>query len=345
MQKKEINKLFEEKKYLEFSKKKCYELLLIVKDICDTNKILYWVDGGTLLGTQRHKGFIPWDDDIDICLLKKDYDLLLLKLEEYCLKNDNFILVHNKTDINFCHDFFGNTEYLIDGIYPIRVDLVPMKVIKNIPDLIKIDTSLTNIYSIYYQGKAKDYSSILDEHHIFLPNTSEPILTQHKKFMSIFDEHLNSSESEKYPDLLINYAFNDMSVKKIRPFYKYTDIFPLSTVEFEGNTFSAPGNIKEYLTILYGTNYLTPPPKEQQTSHFHKIYKNSLSAKRTKDLLNLFFSFGIKNFALTKRTRIQKYFNKPINFLSFLFQLLLNGKFLETLYLLRFVWIKLLGKR
>lgn len=55
-----------------------YYLLKTITDIFDSNNIIYWIDGGTILGAVRHGCLIPWDDDVDICILESDYD----KLEE-----------------------------------------------------------------------------------------------------------------------------------------------------------------------------------------------------------------------------------------------------------------------
>lgn len=53
------------------------EVLQVVVDICERNGLQYFADWGTLLGAVRHQGFIPWDDDIDICLKREDYNRLI----------------------------------------------------------------------------------------------------------------------------------------------------------------------------------------------------------------------------------------------------------------------------
>ena len=50
------------------------ELLRIFNDVCKKNELDYWLDWGTLLGCIRHKGFIPWDDDLDVCMPRSDYN-------------------------------------------------------------------------------------------------------------------------------------------------------------------------------------------------------------------------------------------------------------------------------
>ena len=52
-------------------------------DICDKLSLKYYVLGGTMLGAARHSGFIPWDDDIDVGMLRKDYEVFIKEAQKY----------------------------------------------------------------------------------------------------------------------------------------------------------------------------------------------------------------------------------------------------------------------
>lgn len=78
-------------------------MMQVFADICARNNIQWWLSSGTLLGAARHQGFIPWDDDADVVMLRKDYKRLEKIL--YNMQNEEFVFHTPKTDVEYVNVF------------------------------------------------------------------------------------------------------------------------------------------------------------------------------------------------------------------------------------------------
>lgn len=92
------------------------DLLCKFDEVCKKLDLTYCVDSGTLLGAIREKGFIPWDDDIDVVMLRDDYEVLINKGQKYF--DGQYFLQSTYSDINYyrCHAQLRNTN--TTGILP-----------------------------------------------------------------------------------------------------------------------------------------------------------------------------------------------------------------------------------
>ena len=77
------------------------EILLYIDKVCKENNINYWLSSGTLLGAVRHGGFIPWDDDLDIEMMREDYD----RFQKVFSNNEDYVLQTYKSDKNYLLPF------------------------------------------------------------------------------------------------------------------------------------------------------------------------------------------------------------------------------------------------
>lgn len=243
-------------------KKISIEILDNIHQLCQKHGIDYYIAYGTLLGAIRHKGFIPWDDDIDIWVPVDQFRRLIDVLEsesKYTVKN-------HLTDNNWFHAFSklsddstllvkkdpNNFEHK-QTPYGVAVDLFPLL---NCEDSSHVK-SLQNAYTTY--------TKLFLWERGFCKSTIKKIV-----FFCMSAIGLNSSFFHKR---YVKQQFKDYPSKKVGfPLcvYPKKDIhdaasFQKELASFEGNEFFIPKGYDKILTALYG-DYMTPPPPEKQVS-------------------------------------------------------------------------------
>ncbi len=298
-------------------------LLKIIDKICNDNQLRYWIDSGSLLGAIRHKGFIPWDDDLDICLLKKDYDKLMPLLSQECENDESIFLKYYKSDkLQSYVDYFCSTKMIIKETnstsIPCKIDIFPMKLIKDQPKAKLEDRNNTDTAYYYMHGNFR-YDTDHNQNEI---NSIEEAAKIKNDFFSFYnDDYMNRNfKMEDNSGLLVSYSYGSILLKKEFDYYKYNDIFPLKKIDFEGFKTFIPNNYDAYLKKLYG-DYMQLPRIDQRVP-FNILAKNVKPRNRNtikkqylkkSEVYNLNFYFSDKKFG---KLRLVLYYMKKIGIVS-----------------------------
>jgi lipopolysaccharide cholinephosphotransferase len=237
------------------------EILVCVSSICEKNQIPYWIDYGTLLGAVRHKGFIPWDDDLDISILKKDYKRFSLLLKKELPEGFVFQDWKNEKKLTFKAAKIRDTNsYYDDGLTKkgemthqgIFIDVFPVEFVPSVKVKIFID---------YFFGRAfrrfRGINSSKFEFYIAL------IIWPFVSFLVFSSRLFALIMSSK----LLTNTYGGLNLPA---YHESKDIFPLKKITFEGIEFNCPNNWDKFLTSIYG-DYMRIPPKEKRQIHAKSI--------------------------------------------------------------------------
>lgn len=224
----------------------CLELLKFIDNVCTRHNIQYWLEFGTLLGAVRHEGFIPWDDDVDISIMRNDFDRFLDVFKKEIKENnlDEFIKIVEKKKYNDSVTGFIQILYFKSPLVKnmlAGIDLLPYEYLKD-DDNLPIDELKKNI-SQKIKTLQKDYL----ENEYF---KKSPVEAQKK-----FNSSLNIVDyEEKY--IIVSPVNLNPNIIKI---YETKDIFPLQRMKFEQYIFPTVRKEKKYLETVFGESYMKLP--------------------------------------------------------------------------------------
>ena len=247
-----------------------------IHEVCQKIGAKYFLAYGSLIGAVRHKGFIPWDDDMDICMLREDYE----KLQDYLIANpdERYEVMSYKNNLNYVYPFMkvqDNHTYLleedvrIDSNMGIYVDIFPVDGYEDDADFKNKMTKLIKKrqLSCYTFKGITNTKSVLNS---LLRYVSVIIFyfTNTNKYVAQIEELAKSRKVSDYEqvDYLI---YKDMN----KPVWRREWLEQATTGTFEGKEFTIPKNYHEILTSDYG-DYMQLPPVEQRVSHHDfKLWK------------------------------------------------------------------------
>ena len=268
----------ENNKYL--SKEECrtieIKILDAISDLCKKNNLKYYMCGGTLLGAVRHKGFIPWDDDIDIMLLRPDYEKLINILKNQ--KEYSWLSVlDNKTK-----DYYYTFAKAVDNTtiakqddnkteHGLWVDIFPYDNLPNNENKRKRFIMKGYFYRSIIMSFTTDFTSkdikkkgikhILKFYSLFI--NKEKFV---KKYIKFSKKYSNVKDSNYVGCLFSPYKLKECFEKK------WFD----NQIEyiFENKKYSGPKEYDKYLSQLYG-DYMKLPPLEKRRDHKMNAWKKN----------------------------------------------------------------------
>lgn len=243
------------------------DILDYVTSFCDENDIHYFLDGGTLLGAIRHKGYIPWDDDIDIGMLREDYEKMIFLFNQKASSLYTFECY--ETDKSFYLPFGkvikNNTELYEPDEKGNKIGInIDVFVYDNAPN-----NPCINKHQFQRRDILRNISLVQQLKHVPRGNSIRrfAIYFCHgllKLFPNQFFLRKMIRNSKRYVKRNMPCVANYMGFARAycnkHVFDNYVD------VEFESKKYHAPAGYDEWLRSFYG-NYMELPPVEKRVSH------------------------------------------------------------------------------
>ena len=251
------------------------DILKHIDEFCQEHGLTYFISGGTLIGAVRHKGFIPWDDDIDIMMKRDDYDKLM-KL--YPVKDKSYYKLYSfEIDKKFPYPYakMDDSRTLFDEEITdkykmgVNIDIFP---IDTISDNVNIQKEVVERNKRWIQlitlkripikrGRSFSKNVVLALAH--LVTTFIPYSFIVSKIIN--NARMAKCEKSSHQGCLV-WGYG------LREIINISALADSIRLPFEDCTFSAPKGYDTYLKALFGNYMELPPVEKRQTHHSFKAY-------------------------------------------------------------------------
>ena len=212
---------------------KVCELLRTVCSIAEKNNLIYWLDFGTLLGSYRHQGFVPWDDDGDISMPREDYNKILPLLKKHFEKEPDYVVREGLYEKHHGRDFWHFQVRIYSEKEKFGIDIFPV-------DEIESDISKSQISRLLMDGQELIKTKLLPK------ATKTEYLHEAEIVLNNIKRNLGK------PQRKVCFCGLDYPMKRKSICHEFSDIYPLKKGKFEGYYFFIPNNCEQYLEDLYG---------------------------------------------------------------------------------------------
>lgn len=243
--------------FLTNMRKLSFEFLKFFDNICEKHNIEYWLDYGTLLGAVRHGGFIPWDDDLDVAMMRKDYNKFLEIFPQEIAENnlDNIDSYYklarcNKKSQRWFQFSYRRPEYKDKFI---GIDIFPHDYLKDY-DGEDLEGKYTEFVKNYYKNPDT----------ISLESFLNDFYTEFNLTFEKDDYIIPGCESLRGNHSLFTYPYAIIQTE---------EIFPLTKVKFGPYEFYAPNNSIDYLKGIYGNNFMRIPKTFKDHGRLNRFRK------------------------------------------------------------------------
>ncbi|MBR4531222.1 LicD family protein [bacterium] len=263
------------------------DMLKDINDVCDKYGVRYFAIFGTAIGAIRHKGFIPWDDDIDLGMLLDDYEKLL-QIPKIEWENRGLELVTAKDDCPYhvsqmariykkgtVFESEQRVKYNVhEGLFsrPIWIDIFLYNHVASLNVVKKLSHRMRLYLRLYYRAKTGTKIIKTDPlglrlrcwRNNMIHNLLSLVKGSEKKIYDWFYKTIKKLDvaGGDYITILETEIIDEM----INSFSRESDMFPLIRVPFEDTEIYIQKNYDEMLTNMYG-NYMEMPPVEKRVNH------------------------------------------------------------------------------